>query len=207
MQVAFAAATLALLAPLAEAAATDAAAVLPGVCFFVAACSAYGLLPHAPGLRSAPGRALADGAAALAAALRKPANRVAAAYGAAFVAIAISAAALIVAPAYALAAAGLPAAAPAPLLCRMAAFASFPVAASAAVLADAAGRGRLGASTFRYLNAAMAVAGAVIVAAAGAAARAAAPLPAFWAAPAAAAATSVLCAAQFAAAQLALRKK
>lgn len=198
--------TLALLAPLADAAATDAAAALPGVCLFVAGCSLFGLLPHAPELRASPGRALADGAAALARALLKPANRVAASYGAAFVAIVASAAALLVAPAYALAAAGLPAAAPSPLLCRVAAAASFPAAAAAAVLADAAGRGRLGASTFRHLNAAMTVAAAVVAAVMGAAARAAAPLPAYWVAPAAAAATAALCAEQFSAAQAALKK-
>jgi len=147
------------------------------VCCFLAACTLFGLLPHAPELRAAPAGALASGAAALAKALLKPPSRVSAAYGAAFVAIAASSAALLLVPTYALAAAGLSAAAPAPLLCRLAGIAAFPAAAAAAVLADAAGRGRLGGGTFRHLNASMAVAGAVIVAATGAAARAAAPLP------------------------------
>jgi hypothetical protein len=103
----------------------------------------------------------------------------------------------VLAPSEALRLAGVAATDAAPLLCQLAAVAAVPAAAACAVLADAAGRGRLGGSTFRHLNAAIATAGALTAVAHVAAAM---PSPAFWVAPAVAASTAALCAAQFAAA-------
>jgi hypothetical protein len=200
--------TLALLAPLAAtagqlgAAACAAAAALPAACVLLALACVAGWVPHSPELRgsvAAPVTALASGAVALVTALLHPPSRVPAAYGAAFAATAAGAILAMVAPSEALRLAGVAATGAAPLLCQLAAAGAVPAAAACAVLADAAGRGRLGGSTFRHLNAAIATAGA-LTAVAHAAAAMTPPPPAFWAAPAVAASTAVLCAVQFAAA-------
>jgi hypothetical protein len=206
-QLGFAVATLILLAPLAlaaaplGAAACAAAAALPAACVLLAVACVAGWVPHSPELRSsiaAPVTALASGAVALAASLLRPPSRVSAAYGAAFAATAAGACLAVLAPFEALRLAGIAATDASPLLCQLAAAGAVPAAAACAVLADAAGRGRLGGSTFRHLNAAIATAGALTAVAHVAAA--AMPSPAFWVVPAVAAATAALCAAQFAAA-------
>ena len=207
-QLGFAVATLILLAPLALAAAPlgapacAAAAALPAACVLLALACVAGWVPHSPELRSsvaAPVTALASGAVALAASLLRPPSRVSAAYGAAFAATTAGACLALLAPSEALRLAGMAATGAAPLLCQLAAVGAVPAAAACAVLADAAGRGRLGGSTFRHLNAAIATAGA-LTAVAHVAAAMPPPSPAFWVAPAVAASTAALCTAQFAAA-------
>ena len=200
--------TLALLAPpllhggLASAPLGGALA-LPLACVLSLVVSAAGYLPAATelkhGLLSLPA-ALATGTASLCTALAAPPNAVAGRYGALVAALALAAAALTAAPGAALSIAALPADAPAALVARATGIAAAPAFAGAVALADAAARGRLGASTFRALNAALGIAATlVLLIHAHTALVARVPVAsAFAAAPAAAAAAAAFCLFQFA---------
>jgi hypothetical protein len=212
-QIAYALATLAVLygsAGVSFSVDSLAALPLPATCFATCftsllACS-FGFFPHATELKngvfSLP-RALAAGTASLAASLLAPPTRLAGAYAALVAATAACAVAALAAPAAVLALVALPAAPPASLLVRVAGAAALPAVAGAVALADAAARGRLGASTFRALNAALGVASLfILVVHAHTALIARLPVaPLFAAAPTAAAAAAALCVHQWAVAK------
>jgi hypothetical protein len=212
-QIASALATLAVLSPSLAAAPTGGslaaalpAALLPATCALSLAVCSLGFFPEASelthGLLSVP-RALAAGTASLAASLLAPPTRVAGAYDALVATLAACAVTALAAPSSALALAALPAAPPATLLVRAAGAGALPACAGAVALADAAARGRLGASTFRALNAALGISALfIVVVHAHTALIARAPVAApFAAAPVAAAAAAALCVHQWAVAK------